>query len=1345
MNNVAEMVTRLRRSFQDVLVLGDLNMRFGNVPGVHETEDAVESTGHGRTKFLRKWCKRLQMLPIHGRPPHLDPARLAAKWDAEGLRDGSRPPAPAAPSAHRSRCTSAALANRSAFTSEVDYIIAHYDACRVQARNDAVAEEDIDLPSTHRPVAATVTLLPAPEAPPPAPAAAERLPRADYGDVPFWDAVASHIYDALPAIRRLATDRRRGLADAITALEQTHKDAMRAGARVHGVPRAGEYHRRYQGIRMPPHVDALFDRCRELRVAYHAARRRAGDSPALAAEAAAAWRELAAANHAARAAARRVISSRVREALGRLERDRVVNAHRLFTELRSITGETPGSYTHSSGIPGDGVAARFSAAFAALYAEERGPDDIRGISEEGRHEWAPYLPTVAAGVRARYSAMLDYPINRHEVYLAVFPVTKALAPHMPLPGHRGCTLCRRHRQQLDEWDPADPTSPVPDLGSHIHGGKAPGSSGITAEMVRFPRNVEGPVFRQRLRYCTALAEVFNRCLEHGEIPDTSSWTDSVITPILKKSVPGHPVDPENPDDYRGIATGNTLPKVLGLVLLRRLMHWCVAVGAIPPNQAGFMVNQSAEFQVFTALETLRHRKRHGQDTYLLFLDLRKAYDSVPQAALWYILRHMGVPDSLVRLLEVWNAARSCRVRVNGELSEAFDVRKGLPQGDVLSPLLFNLYITVLMRRIRSLEGYVGVTWPGGAPAPTIKDLWYADDMLAMARSREQLQLLLDTIYRWSTDWGIAIGVGAGKTNAMLVAHAAGTPQPVEPLMAGPHPVPWTAEYRYLGYNLRPDLGRGSYLAQILRRMENVSNLYLRRNNAVQRLSVTTQLQLLTTLVQGCANYLLAVVPLTGTELDSLDKPLLSACRQILGAHTSSTAAMIGADARIMRYRAIALQHRLRFEQTLRLLPNRNTPAVHVMHALRTWAAQEQGGRGPPGDRATWTQYTDGLARVALNRTAVPRGPAATRLWQVHSTSARDARPYAMFLNRDGLDQVGGSDMRVGREPAGTSPLHMAAFLLCRGHYDALWNPARGQRLEHLLSPPPPLTRASAYGAGGNGSILALTTRLKTRDSLVTQRFRLGTAALTMWPFDTPGADAEEEDAAQYARELARLQSRRCHLCDAEPVNPWHLVAWCQHEHVRRWRANARTSARHLLTTVCTRVEQAYRRLAPAVPGAITTACAELRAAVEAADWDTMDGAQMLMRLACAAPFSAHDVRPPLPMVQRPRGPPEVDAAGPVPLCTALGRLLDAIALPRHLMRPYANAWAVWSYRTICELAGVYTCASRSAKRFMPCIFCAPAGGAAAAGRPRPGALGGPEDDLHHCAVDHSPPPSPERG
>ena len=78
---------------------------------------------------------------------------------------------------------------------------------------------------------------------------------------------------------------------------------------------------------------------------------------------------------------------------------------------------------------------------------------------------------------------------------------------------------------------------------------------------------------------------------------------------------------------------------------------------------------------------------------------------------------MGVPDRLVRLLETWNNARRCSVRVNGHLSDAFPVSKGLPQGDVLSPLLFNLYITVLMKRIQLLEGYTGVSWTGCTPCP----------------------------------------------------------------------------------------------------------------------------------------------------------------------------------------------------------------------------------------------------------------------------------------------------------------------------------------------------------------------------------------------------------------------------------------------------------------------------------------------------------------------------------------------------------------------------------------------------------------------------------------------------
>ena len=70
---------------------------------------------------------------------------------------------------------------------------------------------------------------------------------------------------------------------------------------------------------------------------------------------------------------------------------------------------------------------------------------------------------------------------------------------------------------------------------------------------------------------------------------------------------------------------------------------------------------------------------------------------------------------------------------------------------------------------------------------------------------------------------------------------------------------------------------------------------------------------------------------------------------------------------------------------------------------------------------------------------------------------------------------------------------------------------RSDRLLTMLGPTPPLTPASAYGAGGNGSLLALTTRLKTRHSCVLQRFRLGLQGLLLWPFSAPGAGAPDAE------------------------------------------------------------------------------------------------------------------------------------------------------------------------------------------------------------------------------------------
>lgn len=163
--------------------------------------------------------------------------------------------------------------------------------------------------------------------------------------------------------------------------------------------------------------------------------------------------------------------------------------------------------------------------------------------------------------------------------------------------------------------------------------------------------------------------------------------------------------------------------------------------------------------------------------------------------------------------------------------------------------------------------------------------------------------------------------------------------------------------------------------------------------------------------------------------------------------------------------------------------------------------------------------------------------------------------------------------------------------------------------------------------------------------------------------------------------------------------------------------------------LCTVIIAAHQRLPNPVPAAVTDACDTLSAAVLNPDWDTIDGTQLLMRLLCGAPFSGRDIRDPGPMTARPRGAAAAADFGPLPLCTAFAAVLDLTVLPRHLMRAYANTWLRWAHRQVRDLAGIFTCASRSASKFIPCSICN------LDAQSEANAESTDELDLHECAVD----------
>ena len=124
--------------------------------------------------------------------------------------------------------------------------------------------------------------------------------------------------------------------------------------------------------------------------------------------------------------------------------------------------------------------------------------------------------------------------------------------------------------------------------------------------------------------------------------------------------------------------------------------------------------------------------------YFCFIDYAKAFDYVDHNRLWKILKEMGIPDHLTCLLRNQYAGQDSTVRTGHETIDWFQIGKGVHQGCILSPCLFNLYVQYIMRNSELEEAKAGIkiAWRN------INNLRYADDTTLMAESEEELKSLL---------------------------------------------------------------------------------------------------------------------------------------------------------------------------------------------------------------------------------------------------------------------------------------------------------------------------------------------------------------------------------------------------------------------------------------------------------------------------------------------------------------------------------------------------------------------------------------------------------------------------
>ena len=134
----------------------------------------------------------------------------------------------------------------------------------------------------------------------------------------------------------------------------------------------------------------------------------------------------------------------------------------------------------------------------------------------------------------------------------------------------------------------------------------------------------------------------------------------------------------------------------------------------------------------------RKSKRVPEKHVLCFINYAKAFDCVDHNKLWKILKEMGIPDHLTCLFKNLYAGQKATVRTGHRTTDSFQMGKGVHQGCILSPCLFNLYAEFIMQNASLDESQAGIK----IARRNINNLRYADDTTLMAESEEELKSLL---------------------------------------------------------------------------------------------------------------------------------------------------------------------------------------------------------------------------------------------------------------------------------------------------------------------------------------------------------------------------------------------------------------------------------------------------------------------------------------------------------------------------------------------------------------------------------------------------------------------------
>ena len=219
----------------------------------------------------------------------------------------------------------------------------------------------------------------------------------------------------------------------------------------------------------------------------------------------------------------------------------------------------------------------------------------------------------------------------------------------------------------------------------INPGKATGSDGISGQMLLLCDDSA----------ILPLKIIFSNILSTSIYPDL--WKIANVTPIFKKG------DKQLIKNYRPISLLPICDKILEKIIFNHLYSYLTANRLITKNQSGFRPGDSTTNQLLYLVDEIHQAFDSAEcfEVRAVFLDISKAFDKVWHDGLIFKLKQNGVSGGILKLFQNYLSNRKQRVVLNGSHSDYSVIESGVPQGSVLGPLLFLIYINDLERNIKS--------------------------------------------------------------------------------------------------------------------------------------------------------------------------------------------------------------------------------------------------------------------------------------------------------------------------------------------------------------------------------------------------------------------------------------------------------------------------------------------------------------------------------------------------------------------------------------------------------------------------------------------------------------------